>query len=97
MKSLEKMNERLLIQDKITTSNPQSTATSVSTINAANYIGHLQDHHQQSDTPTPHKIVQEMKKNTPSVILPPQYHELVRQIYAILDQMAASQDFRLLK
>ena len=44
MKSLEKMNDRLLIQDKIVPSNPQSTAINIATINISNYINHIQDH-----------------------------------------------------
>lgn len=79
MKNLEKMSDRLLIQDKIAPSNPNSTAVNLATINIPNYLSHLQDH-DHSDTPTPHKTVLEIKKNTSPIISLKRYHELVKQL-----------------
>lgn len=43
MKSLEKMNDRLLIQDKIVVNQPNSLAFNLAKINIPNYLNHIQD------------------------------------------------------
>jgi hypothetical protein len=95
MKSLEKMNEKLLIQDKIVAAQPQSNVVNLSKINLANYLNHLQD--QQIDLPTPHKLVLEMKKNTAGVVVAGKYHQLVAQLHLLMDEAMLSQDVRVLK
>lgn len=43
MSSLEKMNERLLIQDKIVVHQPNSTALNLAKISVPNYLNNIQD------------------------------------------------------
>ena len=90
------MNERLLIQDKILPSNPQSTAVSLATIHPANYLAHLHDPH-LPDPPTPQRLVLDLKKSTPSAVPLSRYHNLVQQLYPLLDQLPQNHDFKVLK
>lgn len=65
MKSLEKMNDRLIIQDRISNNNnqPSPNLINLAKISVANYIAGLNDR-EKIDLPNSHKRILEIKKNT---------------------------------
>jgi hypothetical protein len=63
MKSLEKMNERLIIQDKIGNAQPSPNFVNLAKISVANYIAGLNDR-EKIDIPNSHKRILDIKKNT---------------------------------
>lgn len=86
MKSLEKMNDRLIIQDKISNNTLESNENifNLAKISINNYIANINDR-EKIDIPNSHKKIMEIKKNTEQVITSTKYHELVPQLYRILD------------
>ena len=95
MKSLEKMNDRLLIQDKIVVNQPNSSAFNLAKISIPNYLNHIQD--KQFDVPSSHKAILDLKKNTPNLLSLAQYHALVAQLHPLLNNAARNNDVRVLK
>lgn len=96
MKSLEKMNERLIIQDKIGNTPPNPNFINLAKISIANYIAGLNDR-DKIDIPNSHKRILDIKKNTDAKVTPHHYHQLVADLYSLLDETILTNDVRVLK
>lgn len=73
MKSLERMSDRLIIQDKIGNMQTSPNLINLAKISVANYIAGLNDR-EKIDIPNSHKRILEIKKNTESRISQEKYH-----------------------
>lgn len=69
------MNDRLIIQDKITNNILESNDNifNLAKISISNYISNINDR-EKIDIPNSHKKILEIKKNTEQVITIPKYH-----------------------
>lgn len=77
------MNERLIIQDRIGSTQPSPNLINLAKISVANYIAGLND--QKIDIPNSHKRILDIKKNTEPKVTPLLYHQLVAELSTLLD------------
>ena len=75
MKNLEKMNDRLIIQDKIGSNLAENNEHmfSLAKISIGNYIANINDR-EKIDIPNSHKKILDIKKNTGQLISNTRYH-----------------------
>ena len=73
MKSLGKMNDRLVIQDRSSLSDNNEALTNLAKISINNYICSLNDR-DKIEIPNSHKRILEIKKNTENCIARDKYH-----------------------
>ena len=88
MESLGKMNDRLIIQDRLPASGPpssQDTVTNLAKISIPNYVASLAQQ-QHVEIPSAHRTLLAIKKNTVNPLSSHQYHDLATQLYTLLDE-----------
>jgi len=91
------MNERLIIQDRPTQSSPQiHDPLNLAKISVGNYLATLTQH-APADLPNAHRTILNIKKQTQGAVDQIRYHELVGELYSLLDETAVNGDVRVLK
>ena len=73
------------IQDKIVPAQPDSNVINLAKISVQNYLGHLQDQQNGEVLPNAHKKIMEIKKNINRFVGIEKYHQLVKELYPLLD------------
>ena len=96
MKSLEGMDERLMIQDRLSSNDAGTHLINLAKISVANYIANISDR-QDIDLPNSHKKILAIKKNTPHLVDNPKYHALVAELNPLLADATHTYDIRVLK
>lgn len=96
MESLGKMNDRLVIMDKMILAENHDSITNIAKISINNYICSLNDR-DKIEIPNSHRKILELKKNVENNLTQERYHEVTKEIYKILDEVMVTYDVRALK
>lgn len=82
MRSLEKMDEKLLIHSR-TGSEPDEQVFQLAKMSPSNYLGYIQED-EQFEAPFSHRKLLELKRKTPKTLTMPLYHEAMHNLNLLL-------------